>query len=1134
MEVHLTAVASFASNGDHVTQIKNGSARRQSHSQDGSCGVPGEISTQSGILADRPRSYYRRSSASRTGYRQDNPQIAPANSDLRFGVIPKELHLRLLDPKDYKSRTQAIEELKLLIHDCNFSSVTHVDINGLISFLRTLLDDTNFTVMLVALDVFNCLLANLGHRAGEYVRPVISSMIKLLGDSKTAVKQEYMKIYMRLMKVAGPSKVLSILLENLKHRNSRVREEVVNVCIVSLLTHPSEDFNLPFLACEIAPCLIDGKRKVRHAALEAFAVLAASMGHGKSSLLKAVDEVELQENGEGLMNAVQARLARKTLPKINAQGLVEYALPFPTSAQTRKAHHLPGADTDWLLTGNRTHSGQSLSGDHSHRVILPQIDPVGRRMLSAGKGKNKFPWEETPSPGASDAFPGYQKSEKSSSMDDLHHTPAVRVPTAKTRDLPKNHSTNGFSANHDPVAADTGNENSTALIKAPQVRGSTARKDLSGSKPVPPIAKGATSLPNISNIPTGSVLNGTQGNGRTYREENIAIDFSDLNTKDEDDDDREEMASSLRHVRKSAAKKRAKMNGGSSDFDSPDSMKMELNLESPTNGTSPFSGTYSESGVYSRESMRSPPSPTPYIKKKFEEAAAAPRSTVRPTRLLSARNKDIHKKGDSATEAISTNYKPEGVVGQRMNYKSSAADAEEDNSKLISMAPAKSHPKDQQRSSKPLRGMAASTSNLQQLYTFDFDFSTQLIGDSVAVIGKGVFDTRVSACQTDSHSVFSTSGDQNKAKQTSEPPAGVYGRAVRHNGSASEIDAKVPMSKSARDKVRQSKNSLNELLHSSDLNSKETEILSRTDPLPMATGAPKAKSDVQDNLNNNIPHLRRNSSLKKTPTQRNPSTVRRSSVGSKLEAVNLSAPRELPNPNNSLTDVFTLLENDDWEKKIEGLALIRSLCAFHPDLVMEKLYDLSLAIAKEVKNLRSSVSRAAIACLGDMFTHLKKNMDHDLDNCVKVVLHKAGESSVFIREDVDKTLDAMVENVTPVRAMMSLINGGVSHLNPAVRKCTAHHLYNLMEKMGPGCVLSGVKNITDRALPAIAKFALDGAQETRHFGRKMLHLLMSHPEFTKMLEKYIPPKELPYVKDVIHNIKKSVPSPNTQGLKAYT
>ena len=43
---------------------------------------------------------------------------------------------------------------------------------------------------------------------------------------------------------------------------------------------------------------------------------------------------------------------------------------------------------------------------------------------------------------------------------------------------------------------------------------------------------------------------------------------------------------------------------------------------------------------------------------------------------------------------------------------------------------------------------------------------------------------------------------------------------------------------------------------------------------------------------------------------------------------------------------------------------------------------------------------------------------------VKTLLIKNCDTNVFIREDVEKALSAMVENVTPQRAMVALISSG--------------------------------------------------------------------------------------------------------------
>ncbi|XP_063804612.1 TOG array regulator of axonemal microtubules protein 1-like [Pseudophryne corroboree] len=1118
-------------NGD-TKQLKPASARRRSHTQDGSYyDVPSEpVMRRSGSQV-RPHSHSHKASPVITEGNRVHPYGSGSDGNLSCGVIPQELQSRLLDLKDYKSRTYAIEELKYLIQDWDFSSVSHSHMVGFISFLCTLLDDSNFTVVLVTLDVLNCFVINLGENVKEFLKPIIAATVKLLGDGKITVKQEYMKIYMRLMKVAGPCKVLTVLLENLKHKNSRVREEVVNICIVSLLTYPSEDFNLPYLACEIAPCLIDSKWRVRHAALEAFAVLAVSMGPGKSSLLKAVDEVELQEDGDGLMMAVQARLARKTLPRISPQGLVEYALPFPSSAQMRGTYHVPGADTDWLLSGNRALSRQSMASDHSGRSMVPHIDPVARRMLSAGKGKNKFPWESQ-DPGVVDVFPGTPTSDQLPATVDVPHKRYVKTPEVKTRNSSMNQASANISLHSEPLPALSGKDEAPVPLKASITRLPSGRKDLNRSKPVPPITKG-TKFPEINSVRDRSVWSDSSPVEKTSDEENIAIDFLELSLRDEDD--HEEMISSLRHLRNSAAKKRAKISGSLSDLDSPDSMKIDLNMDSPLSAPSPIDDGYSESGVYSRESLTSPLSPTPQLKR-VPEVTSVPKPKLRPSRVLSARNRDGVKKPDSLPQGSPAREKPVTVIGQRMNYRNGTADAEEDSPKEITPTVTRRPSKDLQKPSRPMKGITGSATNFQQIYNHDFDVTNPLSEDSVAVIGKGVFETSPSAFQSHSQSSFSMPEDSSPVKQNIQPPTGVYGRAVQQSSPAVESDVSVMMCTSAREKMRQKReHSLKELTECRDPERKER--LSQTDPSPVCRESRRPRSDCVEIADIKPPTLKRASSIKRSSAPRS-SFKDRSSASRSSEVTDPSVPRELPRPDLSLAEAFKLLCNDDWEKKIEGLALVRSLAMFHSDVLLERLHDLSVALIQEVKNLRSSVSRAAIGCLGDMFVHLKKNMDNELDNCARVLLSKAAESNLFMREDVDKALDAMVQNVTPVRALTSLINGGLSHLNTAVKRCTAQHMCDLVERMGPGRILSGIKDITDKTLPAITKCAQDSSQETRFYGRKMLHYLMSHPDFDKMLEKYVPSKDLPYIKEIIRHIQvKGVgeiqDAPSARGRRSY-
>ena len=52
----------------------------------------------------------------------------------------------------------------------------------------------------------------------------------------------------------------------------------------------------------------------------------------------------------------------------------------------------------------------------------------------------------------------------------------------------------------------------------------------------------------------------------------------------------------------------------------------------------------------------------------------------------------------------------------------------------------------------------------------------------------------------------------------------------------------------------------------------------------------------------------------------------------------------------------------------------------------------------------------------------------------------------------------------------------------AVRRTTAHFLVKVVERMGSGKILSGVKDVTDRVLPTAAQFIMDGSPETRYCG----------------------------------------------------
>uniref|UniRef100_A0A8B9NJW9 TOG array regulator of axonemal microtubules 1 n=1 Tax=Accipiter nisus TaxID=211598 RepID=A0A8B9NJW9_9AVES len=1160
----------------------------------------------------------------------------PGSAGLKFGLLPPELHARLLDQEDYKSRTQAVEELKRVVGGASQAAVTSVPapgLLGLISFLYTLLDDSNFKVVLGALEVIHLLALRLGDRVPAFLAPLVSAAAKVLGDNKLAIRQEYGRLFLRLMKAAGPQEVLGLLLqqEYLQHKNSKVREEVVNICIMALLAHPSKELDLAKLAFGLAPALVDSKRRVRHAAMEAFAALASSMGPGKTGLLfKAVDAVELEDNGDGVMHAVQARLARKTLPKLVDQGFVEYAVPLPSSGHNRGSSLPPGADTDWLLMGSRTQSAHSYCGYHARDDALQNSSSHGayadqgispRRVLSAGKGKNKLPWENehagdreggsgfstsndflhSPKLRPSQGVPvsdelffsrkrasrnlfqnsidfnsehssvcagamgshqsqvsgkcgtlGYTQTRgKSGSVDsDLQflglnncqqdkvcaslnfssktqrsfcnqaeHMMSFQGPNAsqgsfllpsyplssprnspkhvssaadsskKSQDntmnfsnswplksfegLPKPHSQKQLLSHRS--GDNTGRNNlpekhSPLQLKPTLVRPPASRRGLNGTRPVPPIPRLASPLPDKIELSVTKWRNEEcEDVWLNEVDRKLAADLSELNVDDEEVD-QEEMQNSLRSLRNSAAKKRAKLSSNISDLESPDSaLKLDLSVDSPSHASSPSTGSYSESGIYSQESLTSPVSTVPQRRRITSDTFPLLGSKLQPARISSARNRDPHVAEHNSSTGISllTWFNPS-----------------------------------------------------QQLST---------INRHNMICLSGVFGSPPSA-RTHSQSLTCVAnGDDQAVKEETEPSSGISGRSIQqksashfHVENVEEIE--VAMSKSAQDKIRQKKKEEKEHNHKEyqevkDLEGKEENPWERL----------KLKVPEKMTTENEISLGARGRYKDQTP-----------SVTHSPEIMDPSELQPFSKPETALTEALTLLADDDWEKKIEGLNFVRCLSAYHATILIVKLHETSLAVAQEVKNLRSGVSRAAVVCLGDLFTYLKKSMDQELDNTVKVLLHKAGESNTFIREEVDKALKAMVNNVTPARALCSLINGGQSHLHSAVRRCTAQHLSDIVERMGPERMLSGNKAVADRIFPAIARFAQDSSQQTRYYGRKMLFSMMTHPDFDRMLEKYVPTKDLPYIKESVSNLREKglgempLDTPSAKGRRSHT
>ncbi|XP_066529138.1 TOG array regulator of axonemal microtubules protein 1-like [Hoplias malabaricus] len=1096
-----------------------------------------------------------------------------------YGLIPPETHAQLLDHENFQNRTNAVEELKNILSDMDLKTVSSDSIVEFIHFIHRLLDDTNFKVLYGTLQIINLLVQKLDSSVDRYYKQIVFVTLKTLGDTRTFTRNEYMNIFRQLMRIIGPQKILELVVGHLMHKNSRVREDVINIITGAMLTHPRKDFNIPDLCFVVAPYLADSKKRVRHAALELFAVFDYCLGTGKKQpLMKAINRVELTGHMDGLMAAVQARRARHILPRLSADGMVEYALVIPKPGQRNKAQSGSGADLDWVLHGGRVNSARSLctemdtddlSGYGSVGSLTDDL-PLHRRIVSAGKWKNKLPWERsslacTVNMPLRSAPNG--KSPDKLSIEDLttskrlnqqtcvtnfgsvehlqSYSPAWRKETmgrlcrsgsldldcdvfkaASTSDaekgLPKsirllsgNSSVERtFSLPHNstlpgsfllpsyPLATLPGVQLTPTLSRRSNAdpslsmfytwpnkeetgthhKDSSQWKDSSGerssSKFLPlsthtsegsaPSASLPHALSTDRSSPIFPVTQQSMQEG--YQQDqpgrNLYLDLTLMTLQDPDEEpvDREEMLKSLRSLRNSAAKKRARvsLSGSEPDPDSPDSaIKLEQTLPSHTSRsvTSPLS----------ESNLCSPSTPIANGTKSCPGSASI-------TRVPSG------KKWMSSVEASFQGSHP---------GEAACPEQEDSMSKIQSDSPAGKH------------GSAVS------FVCGDSDKSPEP--------EESVERVKLPRFTMDKMHQHCLQRQEAQPTQNERQYMGRTRQRLKH------VVSEVGTGETAPLKDVQSKNngvaSAKTETPKDDLTSSLTRVQTTQSPVSYFSPHHQPSPPTAIPVRHTLPRQRRATSLNRARPSLSNSSDEFTPGTVKMDFHEQHDQRPFSKPDLVLMQCFRLLNLDDWEKKIEGLTLLRSLAQYHSDVLISRLHDVCFILIQEVRNLRSGVSRMAVVTLGELYSFLQKGMDQELEATAKALLHKAGESSAFIRQDVDAALNNMVQNCTPTRSMNALITGGLGHLNAVVRKCSSQHLATLVEKIGAARLLSGTKDLTDRILPAISKLVQDSSQEARYFGRQMLMLLSSHHDFDKMAAKYIPGKDLANIRDTVLTLK---------------
>ncbi|XP_060880720.1 uncharacterized protein LOC132952439 isoform X2 [Metopolophium dirhodum] len=228
-----------------------------------------------------------------------------------------------------------------------------------------------------------------------------------------------------------------------------------------------------------------------------------------------------------------------------------------------------------------------------------------------------------------------------------------------------------------------------------------------------------------------------------------------------------------------------------------------------------------------------------------------------------------------------------------------------------------------------------------------------------------------------------------------------------------------------------------------------------------------------------------------------PTVERRRSVGMNLK----KRPSEIrPNltpfnePQRALHLVSTQINSPEWEAAVTGLQNISRLSMFHSkELRPGSLQPFARNVAKHIKCLRSQVARAACTAAQKMFTYVPKSMEPDVEEIASALFPRTADTNKFLRVQSAEALNAMVDNVNPVKCVHVITAKGIKHGNRMVRAEACRLLARVVDKLGVSGTLHLPTDARDAVITAATSMVFDNTPTSRQAAQHILTRLSEDP-----------------------------------------
>lgn len=207
--------------------------------------------------------------------KQQNEQLLNSKN-LKYNIIGANV-ISALSGEDEMQRLQAIKQLELTVKAIQDINIVSPFYQEFIVYMNNFVDDSNYEVRLCSLKILCIFIQKLQANVNQCYKVICSCARKVMSQTHQSkpIKQSLnTMLLLTIENMKNPILILDCLLDKIKDRSAKAREEFLNIIMGAILKYPSDKFEpLRKIFYHVVSLLYDIKRNVRHAALECISVI---------------------------------------------------------------------------------------------------------------------------------------------------------------------------------------------------------------------------------------------------------------------------------------------------------------------------------------------------------------------------------------------------------------------------------------------------------------------------------------------------------------------------------------------------------------------------------------------------------------------------------------------------------------------------------------------------------------------------------------------------------------------------------------------------------------------------------------------------------------------------------------------